>query len=67
MFMQKQSQLYPQPNYLPQYTQSTLILSKNSALLLVIPTKVGVIFNLPFKIRDIHHFAHNNLSRIFSI
>lgn len=32
--MQKQSQLYPQPNYLPQYTQSTLILSKNSALLL---------------------------------
>lgn len=24
-------------------------------------------FNLPFKIRDIHHFAHNNLSRIFSI
>nr|DAZ54315.1 MAG TPA: hypothetical protein [Caudoviricetes sp.] len=44
MFMQKQSQLYPQPNYLPQYTQSTLILSKNSALLLVIPTKVGVIF-----------------------
>ncbi|WP_417649121.1 hypothetical protein, partial [Escherichia coli] len=44
IFMQKQSQLYPQPNYLPQYTQSTLILSKNSALLLVIPTKVGVIF-----------------------
>ncbi len=44
IFMQKQSQLYPQPNYLPQYTQSTLILSKNSALLLVTPTKVGVIF-----------------------